>query len=285
MGNSGRAQGFQDGHAGGDLDGVVTEVTQPRPARSRLPQRARHAPQEKRREQRQKTDLAHECPVDHPGHHVGADPRRREQGFEPFLIRRQRANPHAGRDESGQRGGRDQNRQGEGEPLLGRVPRLEPEPHVQPDAGVHPNHKQGYRLCDPERGVGGPQEEQFQRVALIDVEDLDQHAGPQHVADQQHGYQQPKGGLRQLPRWQAQAAARVERPQARRHVDQGGAREKDRSRRGAPRFDGDRRGGLHRLQRDQPQGMVEQMADHVKQQHQPAIQTQAVADAALVHDG
>lgn len=162
-----------------------------------------------------------------------------------------------------------------------RIPGREPEPEVQADAGVRPHHQ--HERCLP-HGIGWPQLGQRKAVGVVPAEQLVADPRHCHVVEQQDRDGQSAGDLKRLPGRQAQRRPRGQFDQRQADVDQKGTPKDDRTQRRARVADTPRLHGLHDLEADQSQGMVEEMRCRKGEQHQPCGQTQPLNVTAAQQD-
>jgi hypothetical protein len=117
--------------------------------------------------------------------------------------------------------------------------------------GLHPEGEE-----DPRVGVGG-------------IEQLVRDPRAGHVAHEQHRDGEAEGELDGLPQRHAEVPPLVERVQTQAGVDEQRPIEHGGGSRVAPELHKPPAAGLHRVERDQAQGVIEEMGREVGEEHQP----------------
>jgi hypothetical protein len=111
-------------------------------------------------------------------------------------------------------------------------------------------------------------------VAAPKVEDFGGEAGPEQVQDQERRYGETGGELRRFPGGHGQPPAQVERPEGESEVDQNRAVKQQRAEGIAPEREEPEATGFERLERDQPQGMVQIMGQQIGKEDETGPKTQ-----------
>ena len=181
--------------------------------------------------------------------------------------------------EHGQR--RNQHRGGEQKRRRALVERLHPQPEIKSDAAVHPGDDQD-RVHQPHLvGPYDPVGVEHLRIELFLSEQrlAEPHAGD--VGDDQRRDAQAEHELQRLDRLPAKLPALVKRPDPEAGVDQRRGIKHDRDRGELPEQHVVGDAGGQRIHRNIAERMVEEMADQIGEQHQPAAEPDLPdADAA-----
>ena len=181
--------------------------------------------------------------------------------------------------EHGQR--RNQHRCREQKRRRALVERLHPQPEIKPDAAVDPGHQQDREHQPHLVRPHDPVREKHLRIELLVPEQglAEPHAG--NMGDDQRGNAEAEHELQRLDRLPAKLPALVKRPDAETGMDQRGGVEHDRDREKLPEQHVAVDAVGQRLHRDIAERMVEEMADQIGEQHQPADEADLPdADAA-----
>jgi hypothetical protein len=282
--DAGRAQRLEHGHARAYTDRRTLSILHAQLACAGDPPRPQRAHSEQRQQQEHEGRHADVLPVQHPVQHVERHAGLGGHAFEPALFGCVPHHLHPAGDVAGQGERRQQQRSREGEALVRRVPRLEPEPDMQADAGVQPGHYQQHRLQHAEVGRQKPQRRKLGEIAAADLERFVEPARGEHVSDQSERDERAEGGLPDLPGRHAQRPAHVQRPQRGPDMGQRGAAQQHGAGQGAPRHDGEPVAGVQRVERDHAERVVGEMADQVHEQDQPAVEADST-EHALASEG
>ena len=268
------AQGLEHGCAGQDREPPSARMRQGRRRAAPIAPVARRA-----RTERQ----AHQADMDAehaPGDVIDRRRRlRRAVGAlarRPDIVRILRCAQRliAGGDEAGKRQRRQQHGKGAecDDPVA--VPGLGPQPEVNADRGVQPDHDERQDLQDAQPRPRVPERQHRRAVGRAGAQRELGDAGGGHVSRQQERDAQPKRELPQLPARHSQAAPVVDRPQRIGVMRQECRRQQRGAGRGPPRPHQQRQRGVRPLEGDQQRDMGGHVHDHEGEQDQAAAKPQ-----------
>ncbi len=183
--------------------------------------------------------------------------------------------------EAKQRQRRDQHRSGEQERRGALIKPLQAQPEMQPDAAMHPGHQQHDRDLKAALGLADPQYIELLGIEFFLAEQSLADACANDMEQDQERNAQAKHELQRLDRPPAEFATLVERPDAKPGMGEGRRIEGCGDRQELPEQGVVIDARLHRLDRDIAERVIEEMADQIAEQHQPADQPDLpCADAA-----
>ena len=185
---------------------------------------------------------------------------------QPLRASDQQRHRPAGHHEPAERGKRHRDGEEQQHRLDGTIAGRQPQPVVQPHAAVHPDHQQQRAL--QQRAVG-PQASQFVEIAILDAERNAGDARVDDVGEQQERDQQAEAELGQLPGRQTQR--RASRQLVEGETDMGNERRHQQERAGhrARHHEAPALHGMHRIDMDQPERMIEKVRGRKQEQHEP----------------
>jgi hypothetical protein len=161
------------------------------------------------------------------------------------------------------------------------VERLHPQPEIKPDAAMDPGDQQCREHLPAPVRRRHPKGIELLRIGLFLTEQRPAEPDAGDVGDDQGRDAQAEHELQRLDRLPVKLPALVQRPDAEPGVDQRRAVEHDRDRGKLPERGVVMDADSQRRHRDVAERMVEEMADQIAEQHQPAGQANLPgADAA-----
>ena len=150
---------------------------------------------------------------------------------------------------------------------------------MQPDAAVDPGDGEDDDLAQARDRIELPEREHHERVGRLRPGHLVRQPGAHHVPHEEGRHEQAQRELARFPGGHAKRAPAVERPEGEKVVDAERAVEGDGAREAAPDENEPPLPRRHRLERDQPERVVEKMGREVREQHE------ARPEADLPDDG
>ncbi len=203
-------------------------------------------------------EFGHTCFLHHP---IGIGGKRRDLA--------------AHRDEPKAREHRQQHRKPE-ERIARPLPRRPmTEGEIQAETSVKPPGREQSEL--PALVVGTPEVVHHAGVFHSVAVDLESESRRYRMADEQHRDAEAERDAQDLGGRDAQRAPFVHREKREREVRRGGAIEKQRARQAVPEADGDSQSGLGHLERNKPEGVIDQMRSHIDKQHHTGAKPQVAA--------
>ena len=146
-----------------------------------------------------------------------------------------------------------------------------------------PDDQGGGHLPEREGGVERPQHQQHVGVGVVGAVHAGAHRGAEHVEDEQRRNSDPEQQLDGFGEGCAPAVAPVDRVIGEGDVDQN-AREEDRAGRSlAPESEKHDPASLHDLERNEAQGMVQQVGSDEERHHQAAREAEVAGGAGAHH--